>query len=473
MGTVRPCPPSLTGGRAALRRLGTTSAAVELSGLAVILALTGVVYSRGLHAAPNYDEGVYLASLDALRHGGRLAAGVFTSQPPGFYVLLQGIAAPAGPSVHAVRLGFLALALLGVAAAWLLGRELAGPRGGLATATVYAVAPALAAGATIVEADLASVALSVIALAAFAVATKRGLPAAAVAAGALAAAAVSVKLFAPPLLLGAAGMALAGEQRLRRAMLALSGAFVVVSALCLVYARDLGAIWNDAVVFQFRGGGDLTANWQMIRAIVEPRTPYTYLAVAGALVAIVAVRERELAGLWLAVPASTAFLLTRPNVLEHHRVLLAAALALAAGASLSQAPAKLVAIPVGLALAAGLVQQWHRLGPASPTPYYQRWAASELQARTPPGALIATDMPIVAHLAQRDLPGELVDTSFARFAAGSLTNQAVLHILARDHIRVLALGRAIYAREDLRRAIERRYRVVARRPGAVIYVQAP
>ncbi len=437
----------------------------------MLLCVAAAVDARSFHAAPNYDEGVYLASVDALQHGGRLAVDVFTSQPPGFYVLLQTIAALVGSSVSSMRLGFVAVALLGLLGAWLLGRQLSGPLGGLITAGLYAATPALASGAATVEADEASVAVAVLALAAYAFATRHRNSAAAVVAGVLATTAISVKLLAPPLLVGSVGLAFAGDQRLRRLALAATGALGAAAILCLAYARDLSAIWSDAVAFQLRSNANLAANWQTLRGTVDAHTPFTYLVAGGFVATVVAARNRETLGLWLATPAAVAFLLTRPSVLEHHLVLLAAALALAAGVSLGRLPARFVAVPVALLISAGLAQQWIRLGRSTPTPSYQTWAAAQMRTRTAQDELVATDMPIVAHLAGRVLPGELVDTSFARFAAGSLTNREVVRLLEQDHVRVVVAGRAFYARAGLRQWIERHYKEVTRRPGAVIFVR--
>ena len=59
-----------------------------------------------MEAAANYDEGVYLASLDALRHGQELGTDVYASQPPGFYVLLQGLSFLPGDGVEGIRVAF-------------------------------------------------------------------------------------------------------------------------------------------------------------------------------------------------------------------------------------------------------------------------------------------------------------------------------------------------------------------------------
>jgi hypothetical protein len=466
LGSVVPAPEV-----AESRRSLPTAFWAEALGLSTLLGAFAVVDARGLNAGPNYDEGVYLASLDVLRHGGRLGHDLFASQPPGFYALLELIGSIAGTSVNAVRLGFLVVSLLGVMGAWLLGRELAGAIGGLFVAGVYATSNALAAGAVVVEADEAAVAIAVLALAAFAVATRRDHPVWAVAAGALAVAAASVKLLAPPLFLGAIGLAFAGERRARRLALAAGGGGAAAAVLALAYRHALPAIWSGAVTFQLDRGHDVAANWRTLRGILDSHAVFIWLVAAGVVAAVLAVRDREALGLWLAVPASVVFLLSRPAVLEHHRVLLAAALALAAGVALARLPVRFAAAPMVLLIGAGLSQQWIRLHSSKPTPHYQTWAASQLRSRTDSSELVATDMPIVAHLANRRLPGQLVDTSLARFGAGSLTDAGVLRLLDRDRIRVVVAGRAFLLRSELLRQLELRYREVARLPEAVVYVR--
>ena len=92
--------------------------------------MPALVFTRALGTRTNYDEGVYLASLDALRRGQELGSDVYTSQPPAFYWVLRVLAAPFGSSVEGIRLGFALLALVGVAAAVVLGWRLYGPPAG-------------------------------------------------------------------------------------------------------------------------------------------------------------------------------------------------------------------------------------------------------------------------------------------------------------------------------------------------------
>jgi hypothetical protein len=108
--------------------------AAELAALAVILTAHAVLLTRLLHSGTTFDEGVYLLSLAELRHGQALGRDVFTSQGPGFYVLLQAIGGIFGVTVAGVRLGIVTLDAIGAVFAFLLGRRVAGPLGGLACA---------------------------------------------------------------------------------------------------------------------------------------------------------------------------------------------------------------------------------------------------------------------------------------------------------------------------------------------------
>src|SRR5579871_5940209 len=117
--------------------------AIEVGALAAVLGAQAVLWSRDLHSATNYDEAVYLAALDALRHGQALGSQVFAAQFPGFYDLLRGISYVAGVGVVAVRRGMLAVMLAGTVGAWLVGRRYGGSRGGILTAALLVIAPPL------------------------------------------------------------------------------------------------------------------------------------------------------------------------------------------------------------------------------------------------------------------------------------------------------------------------------------------
>ena len=64
-----------------------------------------------------------------------------------------------------------------------------------------------------------------------------------------------------------------------------------------------------------------------------------------------------------------------------------------------------------------------------------------------PDELVGTDLPIVAYLADRRVPGQLVDTSFVRLGTGSLTDAEILEEL--DGVRAVVVGREFANRQAL------------------------
>ncbi len=67
----------------------TRARALGLSALGAVLVAQALLFARPIHSATNYDEDVYLAALDALRHGQALCSSVFVAEFPGFYELLR------------------------------------------------------------------------------------------------------------------------------------------------------------------------------------------------------------------------------------------------------------------------------------------------------------------------------------------------------------------------------------------------
>ncbi len=410
----------------------------EVLALGALLLAAGFLFAQELHGRTSYDEGVYLASLDALRHGQHLGEDVFASQPPGFYAVLRLVGLFAGRSIEGIRIGMLVIALVGVAAAYALGRELAGRAGGFAAAALVIAAPPYAADAARVEADTPSIALALVALALAARwFRRRGIwgPAAA---GAVAAAAVSVKLLALPVVVPLAVLAWQRRLGARGAAAAALGAVAVAAVFALVYAHVLPDLWRDAVTFH-RHARSIVVGKSAGARIVDYfalRTPTTWAAAAGVFAAIAL--RRQLA-LWTWVAAALAFLLLQVPLLDHHFVLLAATLATAAGASLGSVRGRfgMTAIAAACVVAvAGWVQDYRQIDRSTqPEPSEIRQAAAIVWTLTRPGELVASDLPIVPYLADRREPGALVDTSSAvRFASGSLTPREVQNARARVYV---------------------------------------
>ena len=205
------------------------------------LALAGgLLYMRALDTRTNYDEGLYLGSLDAMRHGLRLGGDLYVVQPPGFYWLLQAVAAPFGDSIEGIRLGFVLVALAGLLAAFACASRLYGAAAGLAAAALLVVGPPYPTVAPTIAADVPSLALGMIALALVAIAVEDGAHRAwAVAGGAVLVFAISVKFLALPYAVPFVAIALAARAG-RRVLLpaAVGGAAVALAML----VANLGAL---------------------------------------------------------------------------------------------------------------------------------------------------------------------------------------------------------------------------------------
>src|SRR5581483_8650857 len=138
--------------------------AAEIAVLVLVVAAQGVLFGRLLHTATNYDEDVYLAAVDALRHGQTLGSQVFAAQFPGFYDLLRGLSFLTGIGVASLRAGVLAITLAGTVGGWLVGRRFAGALGGLLVAALLVIAPPLDLFGWQVLADPPVLALALLAL---------------------------------------------------------------------------------------------------------------------------------------------------------------------------------------------------------------------------------------------------------------------------------------------------------------------
>ena len=442
---------------------------MELGCLALILAAAAAVYARSLHSALSYDEGNYLASLDALRHGEHLGSDVFLDQPPGWYLLLQGLAVPLGQGFVHVRIGMLAIAVLGLVIAWATARALGGPAAGLAAAAVLAIAPPYPTLAATVESDPPSTVLALAAVACALYARQR--PWLWAASGATLALAMSVKLFA--VVAGLPILALVVcRRRLRPFVLAAAGFVAVVLAFVVAYRHVLNQVWQGVfgAHLNARGGHQAGAQSNLSRVLHVPdlHTPFGWLALAGiALSLFWLVRRRPLGlwPLWLFTLGATLFTLTMKPLLDHHLVLLATALAVPAGAAVALT---LLRLPRALALvgtallvlgiSAGLYQEHRRLARnAMPETRNVRCAVDLVRSRTTPDQLVVSDIPSIPYLAGRHQPGQLIDTSIARIVDEYLTPAGVLKELDRIAPRVVVVGRNFRSKPEIVRGIAQRF----------------
>jgi hypothetical protein len=444
----------------------------EITLLAAILAAQAFLFARPIHAGATYDEDVYLAALDALRHGQALGSDVFAAQWPGFYDLMRAVSYVSGVSVVGVRAGLLAVYVAGTIGGWLAGRRFGGPIGGLLAAGLLVVAPPLDLFGYQVLADPAELSLAALALG---VSTLGG-SAAAIGAGALFGAALSVKLTAvcvAPAILWLVW---------RRLPLALGGFAVVFGGVLLAHVSAVGSLWASGVTYHehARSTPDVIPHpYRQIFDQMPHSTPFFLLAVLSILVGLAFFalrRPLDAWPLWSWVVFALAFLFVHQPLHYNHLIELPFTLAIAAGGTLGAAVQRLgrpglAAVGlVGLAIAAGWVQQLHRVDLArTPEPAANVAAAHALSRLTPPGTLTVDDRPIVSFLAHRRVVGQLVDLAFLRWETGSLTDAKAIRDLRPAG--AVVVSRALRARPRILAYVRANFHRRYARGGIDIYVR--
>ena len=440
--------------------------AVDAFALGGILLASLVLFVQGLtETPPDYDEGVYLASADALRHGQQLGTEVFSSQLPGYYSLLTGAAGIFGVSLTGVRTAILILALAGCVAAYAIGRRLDGPLAGTLAALGVAAAPFYGTFSHRIAADLAAVSLLLVA---FALLLARG-DATAVCAGLALGAATTIKLSAGIGLLVV--VVLLSERRLplRRAALTAGAAALVWALVLLRYRHGLGDIWTGAVTYHEKArdvpGVESANEYRLRTELLGPHVAWAWLIGLGVLGALVADRaRRETRALWLFAFVAGAFLIWHRPLHDNHLVLLApaavaAAVCVVAAARLLPRPLGAAAIAAAaIAVGAAYVSSFREvLDLRGPVPPELVWGARQLRAASSPGRLVAADRQYAAVEADRRVPGDLVDTAVLRFETGMLTPERVISDLERYDVRAVFAGRAFLQQPEVMTYLRQHY----------------
>lgn len=448
-----------------------------------ILAAAAVLFTRELRVPPSFDEGVYLAQTDALLHGQRLGTDVFAAQPPGFHWLLLAVAHVDGLGVDQVRLGVLALALIGVVAAYSLGRTLAGgPAAGLAAAAILAVTPPYPTFAAQASADMPGTVLALVALAC--VIGARGRRSWLVVGGLIFAAAESVKLDALILLLPV--LIYTALRRLRGSELGIfvGAALLALGAGVAIIGGALPAVWHGAVSYHLaaRSAGGGSDNFHAARAFFHVHQPFTWMALA-ALVCASVLRPRlrlPIWPLWATAAVATGFVLWHRPLHDNHLVLLSVAFAVPVGTTLVASRARagrlsvLAAPALVLAIGAGYYQDMRQLNRnAASLPPAVMWAVAQADAKAKPDQLVVSDDPIIPVLAHRRIVGSTIDTALLRFDTGYLTDADVLRAIDKHDVPLVIAARAFLSRRSLLAAIAKRFGPPHVRDGIRIYAKSP
>ena len=461
-----------------MRPLSRATLLPELAGVLALVVAQTLLARRLRDTDTFFDEGTYLVSVDAMRHGQALGERVFTAQPPGWYHLLDLIVTVAGSSVADVRGGLAVVAGLGAAAAYGIGRALGGRLEGALCGGMLLVAFPLALFAGRVLADPASLTLALAAVALAALAGRTGRAWLAGICGLALMLGTLVKLQAV-LALPTIAVLLVAYRRPWRGLLAgfAAGAAAPLALTAAVHASALPELWDGVVTYHRNAAFvEILDNREALGDLFNPKMPFGWLVVAGVVCAAVTAARRGVtpaAALWLWPAVVGLFLFWHDPLLEHHLAGLSVALAPAVGVSLgtvlrSTTPRALVAGGAALAvvIAVGYAQEIRRLDSevVSEEPGTV-WAARRLAAATRPDELVASDQPTAAYIARRRVPGELVDTARLRFRAGSLSAESVLDVLEEECVGAVVAGRSFAAVPDLLAGLRRLYGEETRRFG--------
>lgn len=387
----------------------------------------------------DYDEGVYWQSLRALVAGHHLFREIYSSQPPGFLLLVFPFFKLLGQNLLAARVGVLVFSLAGLFAAYRIGSVLANRNVGLLAMAVLAIDPINLRESVALQADGPAIALALLSLALALQARSRGLRSAPLSfgAGGVLALAVLVKPLAaaagPPLLLALLMSVAPARDRMRNLALAASGGVVAAAAVLLPFQADWGAMWDQAVQLHLLARGATVGGLDLFT--VETELPLLALALAGLIVSFrQAPRLLALAGLW--ATSSALMLAVQRPLWPHHLLALSAPAALLAGGlalvpSLRNLDARLIGALGTALLAASLASTALAHEQQTPNDSMQP-AVARLQAATSPSELVITDDQYLAALADRNTPPQLVDTSMVRVASGDLTSRSVEAIAERS-----------------------------------------
>jgi 4-amino-4-deoxy-L-arabinose transferase-like glycosyltransferase len=402
--------------------------------------------------AYTYDEGLSLQTAWALQRGYRLYDEIFSSHPPLLPYVLGGLFALTGPSVAVAREAIVLLSLLALAGVALLAWRGGGWLAGLGAVALLAFSPGFAFNARTIATEAPALALTCLALGVAGAGARPG-PLRWLATGLLLALATLTKLSAlvclPALLIlllarPAPFRSVGSVGALARDALLLATPLLLLGGLLLTQV-DLASANDQVLALRASAreayGWSITANLRMMTAVVRAQPHAWLLALIGA-VALAHRRQWSLLAMLLALLAAALLALaTHSPLFEHHLGLPLPAVAALGGVGLAAAATALLATlrtrgqalrrPMTLLPALGLAAALALIP----------WTAAALQRETPDAArsweepargiaalqelpaeidTVLLDDQMMAFVAARATPPELIDASRVRISSGYL-----------------------------------------------------
>ena len=444
--------------------------ALAAGGVALVLA------HQTLHGGSvSYDEGVYWQSLRAMADGHLLFSSVFSSQAPLFLLSVYPFYLLFGQSIIAARLALVVFSVAGVIGTYIAGRALGHRAIGIVACLLLALDPLYERAAHALQAELPSIVLQIWAVACAALsmhANERRRGWLALSAGILLGCASLIKLYAIAALVPVVMLLCAPffqwlhdnrshrqttrdliQEALRKTMPSLgllaAGLLGATIVTLLPFIDRLDDVYDQVVRFHLVAGQfdrhPMHAElWQIAEQLGS--APLVYVAALAVLV--IAWRP-----MWVSVPlilwalAAFVVLLHVQPLWNHHIVLLSPALALISGCGAAvalqefQSPganrlglAAMLALLVAASGAGLLVNLRQNETARRPPSASELDMVKALQAATAPGDVVLSDNQYVAALANRDVPPQMVDTSYVRIKTGYLTTAQLKDLITHNRI---------------------------------------
>ncbi len=464
--------------------MGTLGLALVMLAVGVWLRLhdLGVPFDRD-----GYDEGVYWQTLRSMSAGHSLYQQTFYSQPPLFLLSVYPFYALFGQSIWAARLGIVALSLLGLVGAALLGWALRRHIGVLVALLLLVADPLYLVQSQTLEAEMPCVAFALLSVALAYLWWEHPDGAAGMILAALASITVILSIFSK--LFGVAALVPMGllaiahvwrvykywrqpaqerqdkdKYTITSLLVGIAAAVITCVLLLLPFISSWHQLVQSVIIFHLAASkafhSSQVDNFSIMRQ--ELVTPLGLLALLGTIVALV---RRD----WLVLPLlgwmlATLYLLwNEVPLFGHHLVILVAPmLGLATLSVLSSFPFSLklswrqegtplqwttVAIIIMLLLvivgaganlwqSRAYLREAHGRAMSIPTSA-AAGVVADIRAETQPGQLIITDAQFLAAQAGRSTPADLVDTSSVRIQSGYLTSQQLINDAALPQVHAI------------------------------------
>jgi len=442
----------------------SAKAALEFMLLALILVVAAHLRITNLDGffSYDYDEGVYTESARMIVRGYLPNIHVFSSQPPFFILLIAAFLRLFGMNIVIARLFIVITSLIGIISVHLIAKSIEDSKAGLVGAFILSISPYFLRQSRSVQSEVPSISFVLLGVwlffKGFKDRDKKYLLLSGVATCFGAMMKLNVGLVVPLILIP-----LIARKNLKECAFFILGCIIPLLILPLF---DLSKVIDQTVIFHFAkpATGTWQSRWASILKTLMMDVGLTLTALIG--IVICAIRKGLEGKFTVALTvAAFLFLLCYKAFFQHQSVILVPILAIMSGVALT-APVNLgfkkyfenegrsvkrlraliiltilnSALSGLYCIGLGRVVKYDSgliLFPRDNAQYHD--AVKIIKFYTNSTDYIITDEQILAFLAERDIPPNLVDTSHMRISSGYLDSETVIRLSEEYNVKVIIL----------------------------------